>query len=125
MKAPRHILLVDDDDMDQYIGRHVISRKWPACKLSIAHNGEDAIEVLSTLQEDPPDLILLDVNMPRMNGHEFLAAWYADKGIAVPVVIMLSSSEQSADRDNASRYSCVRDYLVKPLSDTALEAMTW
>ena len=125
MNAPSHILLVDDDDMDQYIGRHVISRKWPGCRLSVAHDGEDAIEKLSAMQGDLPDLILLDVNMPRMNGHEFLATWYADRDVAVPVVVMLSSSEQSSDRDKASSFTCVRDYLVKPLNDTALEQMAW
>lgn len=125
MMTPTHILLVEDNDADQYIAEYVIGKKWPACRVSIASDGEEAIELLGTLKDNLPDLILLDINMPRMNGHEFLETWFKSKELEVPVVVMLTSSEQQADKEKADAFHCVKDYLIKPLDATGLEQMNW
>lgn len=112
---PSCVLLVEDNSDDRYIARHVLARKWPGIEILSAWDGRQAIHVLEQRVDDPPDLILLDINMPGMNGHEFLEAYYTDQGKSVPVVIMLTSSDQQVDIDRTRQYACVRDYFTKPL----------
>jgi CheY-like chemotaxis protein len=68
----------------------------------------------------PPSLILLDINMPAMNGFEFLEAYQSllttQKIYPSPTVIMFTSSEEENDKEKAMRFPFVKDYLVKPLS---------
>lgn len=120
MKAPESVLLVEDNQVDQYLARHMLKKRWPEATLQVANDGAEAIALLTGADETLPELILLDINMPGMNGHEFLERWYEDKGRETPVVVMLTSSSQNEDRERASRFCCVKDYLVKPLSVQAL-----
>lgn len=108
------ILIIDDDDCDQFLCQRVIDRAGFDCELLQAYDGDEALELLKTAKKFP-DLILLDINMPRMNGHEFLEAYSQFAPGEVPVVVMLTSSDQSYDRDNALSYSIVKEYLLKPL----------
>lgn len=86
------ILLVDDDEDDQDIFREAVSIVKPDCELRVAHDGEHALEKLRE-QEQLPDYIFLDVNMPRMDGREFLRQVKAHpKYQKVPVVIYSTSN---------------------------------
>jgi len=85
-------------------------------ELYIASDGKEAIEILESMPADP-DLILLDINMPRMNGHEFLKVFTKDNTRTIPVVVMLTSSDQKQDKEQAFEYKCVKDYLLKPISE--------
>ncbi|MEM9171132.1 MAG: response regulator [Pseudomonadota bacterium] len=125
MHHPQKVLLVEDNEDDQYIGRYVIKKQWPHAQIVVAKDGLHAIEVLEEAGMKPPDLILLDINMPRMDGHEFLAAWYGERGLHIPVVVILTSSEQAQDKQRTSQYSCVSDYLIKPLTQDNLATMRW
>ncbi|TQV73559.1 response regulator [Exilibacterium tricleocarpae] len=107
------LLLVDDDDVD------VISVKRALKKLNInnplirAHDGIEALDILRREEALTHScLILLDINMPRMNGLEFLAALRNDPKLASSLVFVLTTS--SADEDVAGAYSKnVAGYLVK------------
>ena len=79
MAEPRKILLVEDSDDDRYITTYVLRKRWPDIEILDAWNGEEAIEVLERCGDAPPDLILLDINMPLMNGHEFLECWFSEE----------------------------------------------
>lgn len=108
------ILVVDDDESFQFLCKMVFKRSGESCQLIEAFDGIQALEILQA--GDPmPDLILLDINMPRMNGHQFLEEYAKLATGDIPVVAMLTSSEQQRDRQNTMRYSFVRDYLSKPL----------
>ena len=115
------ILLVDDNETDQFLHEMVIKKFDPTIKILKAYDGEEALEVLANAEE-APDLILLDINMPRMNGFEFLEE-YNKLSYTSTVVAMLSSSEQGSDREKALGYGCVETYFVKPLDSDDLQKM--
>ena len=123
MAAPRKILLVEDSEDDQFITTYLLRKHWPGVEIVTAWNGEVALEALEGMSAVPPDLILLDINMPRMNGHEFLAEWCGAMGNTVPAVVMLSSSEQTRDISQSAGYEAVRQYFVKPMRAEYLETI--
>jgi len=112
----KRILLIEDNEGDQFLGKFAIETVHPDIELYIASDGKEAIEILESMPADP-DLILLDINMPRMNGHEFLKVFTKDNTRTIPVVVMLTSSDQKQDKEQAFEYKCVKDYLLKPISE--------
>jgi CheY-like chemotaxis protein len=115
------VLVVDDSESDQFISKLTIESYDPNIVVLSAYDGEEALEMLAS-EECKPDLILLDINMPRMNGHEFLEQ-YNKKIDQQAVVMMLTSSEQEVDRERSIAYPCVKTYLVKPLDESQLGAI--
>jgi len=93
--VPR-ILLVEDNPGDAQLVRIALAEKLPQARLTVVGDGESA---LSRLHEGgPPDLMLLDLNIPRLSGHEVLAAVREDADPALrrlPVVVLSSSQEQA------------------------------
>lgn len=123
MSAPATVLLVEDSEADRYIAMRAIGRAWPGTDVLQARDGREAIEAIERFGARPPELILLDIDMPHMDGHQFLAARYADPDVDVPAVVVLTSSDRSEDRAGVGRYRCVRRYLLKPLRVEALERL--
>ena len=124
MNDLRCLLLVEDTEADRYLATRVVRKVWPDAQVIEAHDGKAAIELLEGREPSAmPDVILLDINMPRMNGHEFLETWYAGRGLDVPVVVVLTSSGQLEDRERTARFGCVRDYVVKPLGRDAVSRL--
>jgi chemotaxis family two-component system response regulator Rcp1 len=80
MTRVARILLVEDNPGDAQLVRLALTEALPSARLSVVSDGEAA---LSRLQEGPPDLMLLDLNLPRLSGHEVLAAGRADGAPAV------------------------------------------
>ncbi len=66
------ILVVEDQEPDQFIAKRNLSRHWPDTTIEVVSDGEEAIEYLDSIPDNLPDLILLDINMPRMDGHTSL-----------------------------------------------------
>ncbi len=110
-----NLLVVDDDAVDVMTVKRGLSRAGIAHQLTEASNG---VEALTLLREGkmPPGrrLVLLDLNMPRMNGLEFLKALREDPALASTPVVVLTTSTQEADRREAHRLHCA-GYFVKPL----------
>lgn len=121
------VMLVDDDTISTFIYRKVIEKGGISEKgISTFLKGEDALEFLLSNLDNPeefPDLILLDINMPIMDGWGFLAE-YSEKiwpKLSKRVVLcMLSSSVYKQDVDKAFSYSQVSDYVPKPLTSDSL-----
>jgi CheY-like chemotaxis protein len=114
-----NILLVEDDYLDIINVERAFRKANIHHKLIVARNGKEALSLLHGLDREKitpkPSLILLDINMPKMNGFEFLEEIRTDPGFrSIPVFIM-TTSEEEADRQQALRYN-VLGYIIKPLS---------
>lgn len=114
------ILVVDDDENDQFICEYTIRKFDPAITILKAQDGTEALAILET---ETPDAIILDINMPIMNGFEFLEHYARAFSNHAPVVAMLTSSQLGTDRERALRYPFVKSYLEKPLTIEHLRQM--
>jgi CheY-like chemotaxis protein len=112
------ILLVEDDELDVISFERALKKIGIQYKLFIAHNGKEALNML-TDPENPikPDVILLDLNMPKMNGIEFLRALRGDKKFTELKVFIMTTSSESSDRSVAEELG-ISGYIIKPLSYT-------
>lgn len=79
----------------------------------------DGLEALELMRQEPFDAVILDVNMPRMNGLEFLETMRNDENLAAIPVIMLTTEGQDEDRDKAMALGATA-YIVKPFKPTQL-----
>lgn len=122
------VLLVDDDELNNYITSRLIKKLDLAKNINTCLNGEEALLYLSkhatSLDEKYPQLIILDNNMPEMNGKEFMESFNLINFNREQVkVIVLTNSTNPADKQALERLG-VEDYIMKPLTDRKLlEAM--
>ena len=112
MEKRKPILLIEDDDLDAMTVERSLRDLGIANQLIRLDNGEQAIDYLRRGDSRPPCLILLDLNMPKMNGIEFLKVVKADKILRmIPVVVLTTSHEQ---RDIVESFELsVAGYMVK------------
>lgn len=115
------ILLTEDDPGDQELTRRALQEDVNRFDLRIVEDGEEALEYLqqrgaySDAESAPrPDLILLDLNMPRMNGRELLEALKNDADLGRIPVVVLTTSEQEADILRSYDLGC-NSYIQKPV----------
>lgn len=133
VQEPVSILLVEDDEVDVMNIKRAFKRKNISMPLRVARNGLDALEVLRANSQNSENalserrLVLLDLNMPRMSGLEFLEAIRQDPGLQDTPVVVLTTSNDDNDRRQAYQYN-VAGYLIKSVafSDFAdsIEALT-
>ena len=114
MKSKKPILLVEDDQVDIMTIKRAMGDIHLTNRLDVAHNGEEAIEHLRDETKKKPCIILLDLNMPKMNGIEFLQVIKNDDYLKnIPVVILTTSKEE---KDKISSYNLgIAGYMVKPV----------
>ena len=116
-----HILLVEDDEIDIMNVQRAFKRKDIDNPLYIAGNGVEALAMLRGEQGNYPTsrdvrkLILLDLNMPKMNGIEFLHELRKDPRLQSMVVIVLTTSDQERDRIEAYKLN-IAGYILKPVT---------
>lgn len=112
-----NILLVEDDDIDVLIFKRALKKAGNKCVVVRAKDGIEALDILlrehqhGTMQE--PYVILLDINMPRMNGHEFMKALRENEDISHSRVVIVTTSENPKDIRLAYEKH-VSGYVVKP-----------
>lgn len=115
----KNILLVDDDQTCNFIATKALQDIPGVKNVHIACDGQQAINVLTTGSKPPfhPDIILLDLNMPGMNGFDFLIAFSKLEEIATTdiKIIVISSSKNIDDIDHAKSLGA-SDYVPKPLT---------
>lgn len=112
--APHTICLIDDDKIYQMITTRIIELVNPNQKVIVFNNGQQAIDFFEGNEEALPDVIFLDINMPVMNGWEFLDAFTNMPVKKVPVY-MVSSSVNCDDAIRSQRYDVVKDFIIKPI----------
>jgi len=115
------ILLVDDDESTNYLHTMYLEEWEVTESIHTALNGQEAIDFLKTNEEfrsSAKSLILLDVNMPIMNGFEFLEQYETlpEEFKATIVVVMLTSSLHAKDQATARGFGDLGGYINKPLS---------
>ncbi len=95
MRNSKPILLIEDDNVDVMTVERVLRELKIANQLVSTSNGEQALEYLRTNDNKKPCVILLDLNMPKMNGAEFLKIAKTDKALKkIPVIVLTTSSQQ-------------------------------
>jgi CheY-like chemotaxis protein len=120
MSLFKRILLVDDDEDSNFLTKKIIVRSNIADEVATALNGKEAFEIVrqcnnTNAEYQCPDLVLLDIKMPVMNGIEFLQVCEASNLRNIPVVILTSSSDET-DKEETTRFSFVKDYINKPFT---------
>ncbi|MES2487829.1 MAG: response regulator [Bacteroidota bacterium] len=126
MKKIKSLYVIDDDKIYHFLLKNLFKQNGIQVATSFFLNGSEAIEAIKNGTDTGalPDLILLDVNMPIMNGWQFIEEY--NKLLAVlpknSVIYMISSSNDEVDINKAKGYSqIVKDYLLKPICKEDLE----
>jgi len=120
--AINNLMVIDDDEVDQLLYRRVVERSGIVTSLVAFTRPAEALEFLRNAGSDIPDLILLDIRMPGMDGFEFLdhLANEISELYSQLRVVMVSTSTDPSDASRASSYSAVKSYINKPISGPQL-----
>lgn len=121
----KNILLVDDMKSDNFLTTRIIKKANAADSITVKRDGREALDYLNgkeTGVRNHPELVLLDINMPGMNGWEFLEAF-----TRLPreqqdniLICILTTSDLAEDRERAGAYPFVGTFCSKPLSEQQL-----
>jgi len=114
MNTIQPILLIEDDQVDIMTVKRGFKELGVVNKLVTTHNGEEALQYLDAPLEGLPCVILLDINMPKMNGHELLEKLNKHSVFTHIPVIMLTSSKEQQDVDNSFEKG-ISGYILKPV----------
>lgn len=114
MKEEKSILLIEDDAIDIMAVKRAVKELNISNPLKTVGNGEEALIYLRDVQHDMPGIILLDLNMPRMNGIEFLQIAKNDNSLKRIPVIVLTTSQEQQDKVQSFNFS-VAGYMTKPI----------
>ena len=114
MLKMKSLLLVEDDSIDAMTIKRAVDHTGEIEQIIHCVNGEDGLAYLRDEGNEMPFLIMLDLNMPRMNGLEFLEAVKNDHELCRIPVVVLTTSTNSCDIDGTFSHS-VAGYMVKPI----------
>lgn len=124
------VMLIDDDDIDNFINENIIKGAGVTSNIHIFKSGQSALEYLLNLQKNEelykdriPEMIFLDLNMPLMNGFQFLKEFEKlEEDFKKKMnIIILTSSYDPMDVKEAEKFPRVKKYLKKPLNEKDLE----
>lgn len=117
------IMLIDDNKLDNFFHERVIRKFSSDIDVLLIESGAEALEYLGRCDNIIPNLIFLDINMPGMNGWEFLEKYREldDVMKSCMVVVMLTTSENPDDKAKAEKFGFVTEFKNKPLTRTMLE----
>ncbi len=115
----KRAILVDDEQFEHLAFHRLLGRLPDIGEVHSFLYADEAIEFLKATCPRPYDLVFLDINMPRMNGFEFLDAAEAAFGerLHKAVIVMLTTSLDPSDRARAANYAVVKAFVNKPLEE--------
>lgn len=116
---PLNIWLIDDDPFTNLLNEFILKNAFNKSDLK---QFESATDALTQLQKTIPDLIILDINMPTMNGWDFAAS--LNKSHPQVPIVLISSTEQSLENDHVLQNENIKGCLVKPLTQEDIEQFT-
>ncbi|MBL7836315.1 MAG: response regulator [Bacteroidetes bacterium] len=121
MKTINNLYIVDDDDIFRFLTNKIIKESQLVDKVWMYSNGQEAIESLVKAiqsKQSLPDIILLDLTMPVMDGWEFLDEFNVIRSyLEAPITIyIVSSSISPKDVEKVNEYNSVKDYVIKPIT---------
>lgn len=128
MKVLKCVMLVDDNQDDNFYHERIIKNNDLATIVIAKNSARDALDYIKSdkyIIGTKPTLLFLDINMPGMNGWEFLEE-YCKLNIELQkrlIIVMLTTSDRSEDVEKAKTYNVVSDYVVKPLTKEKMEAI--
>ncbi|MCU0446237.1 MAG: response regulator [Microscillaceae bacterium] len=115
MTGLKYILLVDDDPINNLITKRKLIKAKPDIALNIVESASEALAYLQNPEKNRPQLILLDINMPDVDGWQFLQEF---NRMDMPIkIIIYTSSIDEYDYEKSKDYSQIQDYIVKPLDE--------
>ncbi len=132
MPYTMRVLLVDDSIDDNFINTRLLRKTGFTAHVEVMKDGLDALRYLRELADSPepdenaiPRVVFLDIRMPKVDGFEFLAAFEAlpESFRRRMVVVILTSSLLTIDRERAAGYSALVHYMIKPLTRQKLEEL--
>jgi CheY-like chemotaxis protein len=115
-----NILFIEDDSIETMKLQRTISKLQLKHEITEAKNGEEALDILRS-KNSLPDIVLLDLNMPRMSGTEFLKILKEDDVLKYLPTVVLTTSENRADLLECYRLG-IAGYVIKPLKYEDYEA---
>ena len=118
-------MLIDDNPDDNFIHERAIRKINSESVITKKQSGMEALVYLKSVASPHTDLIFLDINMPEMNGWEFLDQYdKLDKNLqSQAIIIMLTTSDDGDDTARARTWSTVTDFITKPLTKKKMSAI--
>lgn len=108
------VFFIDDDPLSNKFNTMLIRKIHPNVEIKTFTKAEDALIDLKESKNQKPEVIFLDLNMPVMNGWDFMVEF---KKLALDIeVVVLTSSNDSSDKEKAEKNDQIKDYVVKPLT---------
>jgi len=128
MNTIESVLLIDDDEATNFFNKMMLENSaFNIKEISVARNGQIALDYLNDCHEKKlllPNIIFLDINMPIMNGWEFLKVLTTLKFCDdIQIIAMLSSSFNDNDKIKAATYDPVKKFLRKPLTEDKINVI--
>jgi CheY-like chemotaxis protein len=118
----RKIIIIDDDPTSNYISEFILSSMYTNIDIVSFINPVIALEKLSEMNISADSIILLDLNMPEMNGYEFVDS-LEDIGLDCKIVI-LTCSKNLMDKEYSKKYEKIKGFLSKPLTQDNIDVFT-
>ena len=128
MEKLNRVLLIDDSRADNFLHKTIIKKAEICHHIDIVLGGQEALDYLGTKMEDDypsPDIIFLDINMPGMNGWEFLVACQQlpEEQKGKQIVVMLTTSLNPDDRKRAETMASISYFENKPLLEQKIKGI--
>ena len=124
MKIINAVCIIDDDPIFRFGTKKLMESVQPSLSFMVYKNGKEAFDDLILKiksSESIPDVILLDLNMPIMDGWQFLDECLKNKLLEKIPIYIVSSSVDSRDIEKAKKYKIVNNYIIKPFSVSTIE----